>query len=203
MKRLYMLMMMSVLVGVILISPSLELLAEGIVPAGPYLNPNQKAVIGNWEIQVGNGIRWTKEIKGDKPEPVNNNDKDKPKDKDAKETLKEEVKEQRKLASKKDLIFALIPVTIKNVGTTVASIPTSYDGEPLGWRLYDKNGTAYGINFEAWSTLASSDTINLVDFQPGETRKGFIPFELPEGLDKNDKFVELLIPLLGVITWRL
>ncbi|HOA15691.1 MAG TPA: hypothetical protein PKJ05_05100 [Bacillota bacterium] len=203
MKRIYMLMMVSVLVGIILLTPSLGLLAEGLVPTGPYLNANQKAVIGNWEIQVGNGIRWTKEVKGDKPEPVNNDDKDKPKEKGEKEPLKEVVKEQRKLASKKDMVFALIPVTIKNIGTTVASVPLNYDGYPLGWRLYDKNGAVYGINFEAWSTMPSSEAINLVDFLPGETRKGFIPFELPEGLDKNDKFIELLIPLVGVATWRL
>lgn len=203
MKRLCMMLAMSVLVGLILLTPSLKLLAEGVVPAGPYLSPNQKAVIGNWEIQVGNGIKWTKEIKGEKPEPVNNNDKDMPKDKDAKEALKEEVKEQRKLASKKDLVFALIPVTIKNIGTTVASVPAAINGEPLGWRLYDKNGVAYGINFDAWATLPLADIIDLIDFQPGETRKGVIPFELPEGLDKNDKFMELLLPLIGIITWRL
>jgi len=203
MKRLYMLMMMSVLVGVILFSPSFELLAEGILPAGPYLNANQKALIGNWEIQVGNGIKWTKELKGDKPEPVNNRDKDMPKDKDEKQALNEIVKEQRKLASKKDMVFALIPVTVKNIGKTVASIPTNYEGYPLGWRLYDINGMAYDISFEAWATLPTAEMIDLLDFKPGETRKGVIPFELPNGIDKNDKVVELIVPLVGTATWKL
>lgn len=203
MKRICMTLTMSVLIGLILISPVLSSLAAGAMPPGPYLNPNQKAVFGNWEVQVGNGIKWTKEIKGDKPEPVNNDDKEKPKDRDGKEALKEEVKEQRKLVSKKNMVFALIPVTIKNIGTTIASIPAIYEGYPLGWKLYDINGVSYEINFEAWSTLPTAEMINLMDFSPGETRKGVIPFELPNGIDKNDKFVALLIPLVGTATWRL
>lgn len=151
-------------------------------PAGPYLNPNQKAAVGSWEIQVSTGMKWTKEIKGDKPQEASSSSSG---------------QKQPQMSAKENMTFALVPVTIKNMSDRTASLLLAV------WNFYDYTGRSYVLLTVGLDFLPSSERISLADFKPGETRKGFLPFELPEGLDKKDKYMQVIIPLVGSATWKL
>ena len=150
--------------------------ADDAVPSGPYLNGGQKAIVGSWEIQVTSGVKWTKEIKGDKPKSGGT---------------------QQQVSSTGGMVFALVPVSVKNVGDRTSSLLVAV------WNLYDVYGKSYlMLTFGAW-ILPSSDYVSLTDVKPGETRKGYLPFEIPEGLDRKDKYIQVIVPLVGSATWKL
>ena len=150
--------------------------ADAGIPSGPYLNAGQKAIVGSWEIQVTGGIKWTKEIKGDKPKSG---------------------EAQQQVSSKGGMVFALVPVSVKNVGDRTSSLLVAV------WNLYDVYGKSYLMLTFGARVMPSSDYVSLADVKPGEARKGYLPFELPEGLDKKDKYIQIIVPLVGSATWKL
>lgn len=153
------------------------------LPSGPYLNPNQKATIGVWEIQVSNVIKWSKELKGDIPSQAKDN-----------MSAAAQPKVRRAQA---EMSFALVPVTIKNTSDRTASLLVGV------WNLYDSAGRVYLMLTLGLDIMPASDYLNMKDFKPGETRKGFLPFEIPDSIDKNNKYVQLVVPLIGSATWKL
>ena len=152
--------------------------ADAALPSGPYLNNNQKALIGSWEIQVSNGIKWVKELKGDLPGQA----------KDAAQKAKK---------AQPGMNFAMVPVTIRNTSDRTASLLVGV------WNFYDVSGRMYIMLTLGLDIIPSADYLNMRDFQPGESRKGYLPFEIPEGIDKNSKYVQLVVPLVGSATWKL
>jgi len=177
-----------------MLMPATILKAAEALPAGPFLQSNQKATIGGWEIQVSNGIKWTKEVKNTSPAQTGGSSNQ------AGNQTGNSASKQAQTASKKSqdgMTFALIPVTIKNVSSRTSSLLVGV------WNFYDYTGKAYlmltlGIDF-----LPTEDQLNMKEFKPGESRKGYLPFELPDGLDKKDKYMQLIIPLIGSATWKL
>lgn len=193
MRKVFYSVVLTVIFIAILMPASILMAAEAL-PAGPFLQSNQKAAIGGWEIQVSNGIKWTKEIKntsatqsGGASNQTGNQSGN-------------SANKQAQTSSKKSqdgMTFALIPVTIKNVSSKTSSLLLGV------WNFYDYTGKAYlmltlGIDF-----LPTEDQLNMKEFKPGESRKGYLPFELPDGLDKKDKYIQLIIPLIGSATWKL
>ena len=152
--------------------------ADAALPSGPYLINNQKAHIGAWEIQVSNGIKWVKELKGDLPNQA-----------------KDEAQKVKK--SQSGMSFAMVPVTIKNTSERTASLLVGV------WNFYDVSGRMYIMLTLGLDFIPTADYLNMKDFQPGESRKGFLPFEIPDGIDKNSKYVQLVVPLVGSATWKL
>lgn len=184
-KVFYSVIMVAIFLAMLM--PASILRAAEALPAGPFLQSNQKATIGGWEIQVSNGIKWTKEMKNTSSSQAGNQQSN-------------SANKQTQSASKKSqdgMTFALIPVTIKNVSSKTSSLLVGV------WNFYDYTGKAYlmltlGIDF-----LPTEDQLNMKEFKPGESRKGYLPFELPDGLDKKDKYMQLIIPLIGSATWKL
>jgi hypothetical protein len=177
MKKAFLPFMLSVILISILLPSALPVRVAAALPAGPYLQPNQKATISGWEIQVSNGIKWAKEIKSDDM-----------KNQDGTAILRK---------SQDGMTFALVPVTIKNISDRTSSLLVGV------WNFYDYTGRSYllftlGIDF-----LPTTDRLNLKEFKPGESRKGYLPFELLDGLDKKDKYMQLIIPLVGSASWKL
>lgn len=152
--------------------------ADASLPSGPYLNNNQKALIGSWEIQVSNGIKWIKELKGDLPGQP----------KDAAQKVKK---------PQSGMSFAMVPVTIRNTSDRTASLLVGV------WNFYDVSGRMYIMLTLGLDFIPAADYLNMKDFGPGETRKGYLPFEIPDGIDKNSKYVQLVVPLVGSATWKL
>lgn len=164
--------------------------ADAALPSGPYLNSNQKAQIGSWEIQVSNGIKWTKELKGDLPGQADGGY--------LKGTPPGQAKEAQKTRkAQSGMSFAMVPVTIRNTSDRTASLLVGV------WNFYDVSGRMYMMLTLGLDFIPSADYLNMKDFGPGETRKGYLPFELPEGIDKNSKYVQLVVPLVGSATWKL
>lgn len=160
--------------------------ADAALPSGPYLNNNQKAQIGSWEIQVSNGIKWVKELKGDPPG-------------EAKGTAKNSAKDSAQQFKKAQpgMSFAMVPVTIKNTSDRTASLLVGV------WNFYDVSGRMYIMLTLGLDFIPAADYLNMKDFAPGESRKGYLPFEIPDGIDKNSKYVQLVVPLIGSATWKL
>lgn len=152
--------------------------ADVALPSGPYLSNNQKALIGSWEIQVSNGIKWIKELKGDQPGQ-------------GKDTAQKAKKAQSGMS------FAMVPVTIKNTSDRTASLLVGV------WNFYDVSGRMYIMLTLGLDSMPAADYLNMKDFLPGESRKGYLPFEIPDGIDKNSKYVQLVVPLVGSATWKL
>jgi len=129
--------------------------ADAALPSGPYLNSNQKAQIGSWEIQVSNGIKWIKELKGDQPGAS----------KDAAQKVKK---------AQSGMSFAMVPVTIRNTSDRTASLLVGV------WNFYDVSGRMYIMLTLGLDFIPTADYLNMKDFAPGESRKGYLPFEIPE-----------------------
>jgi len=195
MRRLGLSVIVVVLFLTLFMHAAIKEVSAAALPTGPYLEPNQKATMGGWEIQVQNGIKWTKEIKGGAGETSQGAGQSQSPGKSQGEAQK-----QAQTASKKSqdgMVFALVPITVKNTSNRTSSLLIGV------WNLYDYTGRMYLLLTVGLDYLPAEDQLNMKDIKPGETRKGYLPFELYEGLDKKDKYLQLIIPLVGVATWRL